>query len=236
LVRMGNGMARLLEKAEWITARPISEQPATIRPCLWIKWGVAHGPGGPLFAADALAMPGDHNRQNLLMATAVALQAGLDAAMIEAGLRSFPGVLHRLERIRERQGISWHNNSKATNYDAAEVALKAPEGPLVVLAGGQAKQGDATGWIRQLQRQAKAVVLYGNARDELATLLADGGYRGEVHNCEGLAEAVPLADTLAELGGCRGVLLSPACASFDQYRDFEARGDHFRELVLSLPA
>ena len=78
------------------------------------------------------------------------------------------------------------------------------------------------------------MVLYGNAQEELAALLADGGYSGEVHSCEGLAEAVPLADALAESKGCRGVLLSPACASFDQYRDFEARGDHFKELVVGL--
>jgi len=222
------------EQAEWITAQPVQELPPTIRPCLWIEQGMVHGPGGPLFAAEALAMPGDHNRQNLLMATAVALQAGLDAAVIEAGLRSFPGVPHRLERIRERQGVSWYNDSKATNYDAAEVALKALDGPLVVLAGGQAKQGDATGWLNQLRRQAAAVVLYGEAREAFSTLLAEGGYQGQVHSCEGLAEAVPLANELAQSTGCRSVLLSPACASFDQYRDFEARGDHFRELVVGL--
>jgi UDP-N-acetylmuramoylalanine--D-glutamate ligase len=223
------------ESAEWITARPLSELPATIRPSLWIEQGIVHGPAGPLFAAEALAMPGDHNRQNLLMATAVALQAGLDVAVIEAGLRSFPGVPHRLERMRQRRGVSWYNDSKATNYDAAAVALRAVEGPLVVLAGGQAKQGDAGDWLAELRQQAKAVVLYGNARQEFAALLADGGYGGQVHTCEGLAEAVPLAEALASSGGCRAVLLSPACASFDQYRDFEARGDHFRELVLAIP-
>jgi UDP-N-acetylmuramoylalanine--D-glutamate ligase len=222
------------ESAEWITARPPSELPGAILPSLWIEQGIVHGPAGPLFAAEALAMPGDHNRQNLLMATAVALQAGLDATVIEAGLRSFPGVPHRLERIRQRRGVSWYNDSKATNYDAAAVALRAVEGPLVVLAGGQAKQGDAGDWLAELRHQARAVVLYGNARGEFSALLADGGYGGQVHTCEGLVEAVPLAESLAESCGCRAVLLSPACASFDQYRDFEARGDHFRELVVGL--
>ena len=74
-------------------------------------------------------------------------------------------------------------------------------------------------------------MLYGAAREAFSTLLAKADYQGQVHCCEGLAEAVPLADTLAESKGCRGVLLSSACASFDQYRDFEARGDHFRELT-----
>jgi UDP-N-acetylmuramoylalanine--D-glutamate ligase len=224
------------EAAEWITARPLVELPSGLKPRLWIEQGQVLGPEGPLFAADALAMPGDHNLQNMLMATAVALQAGLQPAVIEAALRGFPGVPHRLERIRERGGIAWFNDSKATNYDAAEVALKALQGPLVVLAGGEAKQGDASGWLEQLRRHAAAVVLYGAAQDAFLALLANGGYAGQVHVVDGLELAVPLAASLAACCGARAVLLSPACASFDQYRDFEARGDHFRELVQAMPA
>ena len=224
------------EQAEWITAGPRDALPDGLQPRLWIEQGQVQGPEGALFAADALAMPGAHNRQNMLMATAVALQAGLQPSAIEAALRCFPGVPHRLERIRERGGIVWFNDSKATNYDAAEVALRALQGPLVVLAGGEAKQGDASGWLQELQRQAAAVVLYGAAQDAFAALLADAGYSGTVQRRPGLAEAVPLAASLASSCGASGVLLSPACASFDQYRDFEARGDHFRALVQALPA
>jgi UDP-N-acetylmuramoylalanine--D-glutamate ligase len=224
------------EGAQWVTAGPRAELPPGLHPRLWIEQGQVQAAQGPLFAADALAMPGAHNRQNMLMATAVALQAGLEPIVIEAALRSFPGVPHRLERIRERGGIAWFNDSKATNYDAAEVALKALPGPLVVLAGGEAKQGDASGWLEQLRLQAAAVVLYGAARDAFRALLAEGGYAGQVHVVDGLDLAVPLAASLAAGCGARGVLLSPACASFDQYRDFEARGDHFRELVQALPA
>jgi UDP-N-acetylmuramoylalanine--D-glutamate ligase len=143
-------------------------------------------------------------------------------------------VPHRLERIREQGGITWFNDSKATNYDAAEVALRALAGRVVVLAGGKSKQGDAAGWIAQLRRQAGAVILYGAARQEFAALLAAGGYGGRVESVEGLDRAVPLARELAVEGACPAVLLSPACASFDQYGDFEARGDHFRRLVLAL--
>ncbi|MFM7086901.1 MAG: UDP-N-acetylmuramoyl-L-alanine--D-glutamate ligase [Cyanobium sp.] len=224
------------EQARWITAGPREAWCGPGAPHLWIADGLVQSAAGSLFAADALAMPGAHNRQNMLLATAVALEAGLAPATIEAALRGFPGVPHRLERIRERAGIVWFNDSKATNYDAAEVALKALTGPLVVLAGGEAKQGEASGWLAQLQRQAAAVVLYGQAREAFAGLLAQGNYQGQLHACEGLAEAVPLAASLAGTLACRAVLLSPACASFDQYRDFEARGDHFRQLVLALPA
>jgi len=194
------------------------------------------GPDGAqeLMAADALAMPGAHNRQNMLMAAAAGLQAGLSGSQMEQAFRNFGGVPHRLERIREHQGITYFNDSKATNYDAAEVALKALDGPLVVLAGGASKQGDASGWIAGLKQQAKAVVLYGAAQQAFAELLRQGGYPGAVHCCDGLGEAVPLAAELAAGLSCGAVLLSPACASFDQYSDFEARGEHFRGLVQAL--
>jgi UDP-N-acetylmuramoylalanine--D-glutamate ligase len=226
------------DHALWVTAGRGDDLPSELRAYLWIEGNqVMHqGPGGPaaLMAADALAMPGAHNRQNMLLAAAVGLQAGLSGRQMEVALRQFSGVPHRLERICDHQGVAYVNDSKATNYDAAEVALKALDGPLVVLAGGASKQGDASGWIRGLIQQARAVVLYGAAQAELAGLLADGGYSGRVTCCEGLADAVPEAAGLATALGCKAVLLSPACASFDQYRDFEARGEHFRQLALSL--
>jgi UDP-N-acetylmuramoylalanine--D-glutamate ligase len=223
------------DKADWITAGPREDLPAGIEPFLWVEQGLVHGSTGPLFPADCLAMPGAHNRQNLLLAAAVGMHAGLEPAVMEAALRCFPGVPHRLERIRERRGIHWYNDSKATNYDAAEVALKALDGPLVVLAGGEAKQGEASGWLAHLKGRAAGVILYGAARELFASMLKESGYGGTVAICEGMAEAVEQADRLSESGGVRAVLLSPACASFDQYRDFEARGEHFRQLVAALP-
>ncbi len=222
------------ERADWVTAGPRQHLPAGLDPLLWIEAGQVWGRQGPLFAADALAMPGAHNRQNMLMAAAVGLHVGLTPTAMDAAFRSFPGVPHRLERIRSCRGITWFNDSKATNYDAAEVALQSLPGPLVVLAGGQSKRGDASGWIRCLRQRAAAVILFGAAQREFAGLLAAGGFTGALESVDGLAQAVPLADRLATRLGCQSVLLSPACASFDQYRDFEARGDHFRHLVQQL--
>ncbi|MFM7652601.1 MAG: UDP-N-acetylmuramoyl-L-alanine--D-glutamate ligase [Vulcanococcus sp.] len=223
------------DQARWITAGPrAAAEAAGVTANLWIEADQVIGTEGPLLDATALAMPGAHNRQNLLMAAAVGRELGLDGAAMEAAFRAFPGVPHRLERIRALEGVSWFNDSKATNYDAAEVALRALEGPLVVLAGGESKQGDASGWIAQLQRQSRAVVLFGDAQAEFRGLLEQGGYGGAVAMVDGLEAAVPLARNLAAEHGCRAVLLSPACASFDQYRDFEARGDHFRQLVQAL--
>ncbi|MFM8276081.1 MAG: UDP-N-acetylmuramoyl-L-alanine--D-glutamate ligase [Cyanobium sp.] len=222
------------ERADWITAGPRQALPAGLDPMLWIEADQVWGRQGPLFAADALAMPGAHNRQNMLMATAVALHVGLAPATLAGAFRRFPGVPHRLERIRHCRGVTWFNDSKATNYDAAEVALRALPGPLVVLAGGQSKRGDASGWLRCLRQQAAAVILFGAAQQEFAELLAAGGYEGTLKLVAGLEQAVPLAESLALQMGCSAVLLSPACASFDQYSDFEARGDHFRVLVNQL--
>jgi UDP-N-acetylmuramoylalanine--D-glutamate ligase len=222
------------DEALWITAGPREALPATLSPFLWVEEETVHSATGPLLRADCLAMPGLHNRQNLLMAVAVGLRAGLAPDAMETAFRRFPGVPHRLERLRELNGVTWINDSKATNYDAAEVALKALEGPLVVLAGGQAKAGEASGWLGQLRRQAAAVVVFGEAREAFARMLAEGGYDGAVVHSEALDEAVGEARDLAQRLACRCVLLSPACASFDQYANFEARGDHFRQLVEAL--
>ena len=223
------------DQAHWITASDrASARSVGIEPHLWIEADQVIGAEGPVLDARALAMPGAHNRQNLLMAVAVGLELGLSGSGMEAALQSFPGVPHRLERIRSHAGVTWFNDSKATNYDAAAVALDALSGPLVVLAGGESKQGDASDWIQGLRREAAAVVLFGAARAEFRALLEQGGYSGRLAEVEGLAEAVPLAQQLAAQLSCQAVLLSPACASFDQYSDFEARGEHFRALVEAL--
>ena len=229
------------QRAHWVTAGDRSALPPGLNPLLWIEADQVTSAAGPLLDARSLAMPGAHNRQNLLLAAAVGLELGLSGTTMEAAFRRFPGVPHRLERIGVLQGISYYNDSKATNYDAAEVALQALPGPLVVLAGGQAKQGDASGWIERLKVHAVAVVLFGAAGPLFQGLLEERGYGGRVAVVVDLEQAVALASELAAdlrltpgSPGCQAVLLSPACASFDQYSDFEARGDHFRQLVQAL--
>ena len=218
-------------KALWVSGGDPSNFTPAMTPHLWVSGEQLCNQDGPLFPCDALAMPGAHNRQNLALATAVALECGLSAAQIEAGCRSFPGVPHRLERIRELSGITYYNDSKATNYDASLVALQSLERPLVVLAGGRAKRGEPGAWLEALKQKAAAVVLFGEARTTFHELLGSAGYTGLIEQQEHLDQALPLARQLAEQLNCQAVLLSPACASFDQYRDFEVRGDHFRQLV-----
>ncbi len=188
-----------------------------------------------LFEAKALKLPGDHNLQNMLLVTAAARRIGLTAAQIEAALQAFPGVPHRLEPLGQLRGIAVFNDSKATNYDAAEVGLRAMQGPTVVLAGGSVKRGDASGWLEQLTQQACGVVLFGDGAAELHRMIQSSSYAGDVHCCSDLAEAVNAAVVLAQQKNASNILLSPACASFDQYSDFEARGDHFRGLIATHP-
>jgi UDP-N-acetylmuramoylalanine--D-glutamate ligase len=220
--------------ADWVVNGPRRDL-GTTPASLWVENGWVMAEEGRLLPVSALAMPGAHNRQNLLLATAVGRHAGLDGPTMEAAFRSFPGVPHRLERIREHHGITYYNDSKATNYDAALVALQSLEGPLVVLAGGRAKRGEPATWLSALADKAAAVVLFGEAMPTFAELLGASAFPGRLEQREHLDQALPLATQLAGDLGAQAVLLSPACASFDQYRDFEQRGDHFRQLVLALP-
>jgi UDP-N-acetylmuramoylalanine--D-glutamate ligase len=193
-------------------------------------WAMAAGdPAQRIAKVDTLRMPGAHNRQNLLLAIAIAHRAGIDAKAIAQAIASFPGVPHRLEYIRMWQGIEFINDSKATNYDAAQTGLAAVKSPAILIAGGSPKVGDDRGWIETIQAQAATVLLIGDAAPAFAQRLQQSGYLN-YEMVETMERAVPRAAELAQLQHAKVVVLSPACASFDQYRNFEERGDHFRQL------
>jgi UDP-N-acetylmuramoylalanine--D-glutamate ligase len=180
-----------------------------------------------------LKMVGQHNAQNLLLATAAALKAGLDPQAIARSVREFPGVPHRLERVAIYQGVEFINDSKATNYDAAEVGLAAVEAPVILIAGGEAKEGEDGPWLQAIQNKAAIVLLIGKAAPLFAERLVQVGYSG-VEIVETLDQAVKRSIDLIPQLNPKVVLLSPACASFDQYPNFEVRGDHFRQLCQDL--
>lgn len=186
-----------------------------------------------ILPANLLRMPGRHNQQNLLMAVAAARLAGLDKATIADAIATFPGVPHRLEHICTWQGVDFINDSKATNYDAAEVGLSAVNSPAILIAGGEAKIGEDGAWLAAIQRKAAAVLLIGSAASAFADRLQQVGY-SNYEIVETMDRAVARSRDLAPALSARVVLLSPACASFDQYQNFEQRGDHFRQLCLEL--
>lgn len=191
----------------------------------------AKTPPKPIVQVSALRMVGEHNQQNLLMSVAAARLAGIDSDAITRAISEFPGVPHRLEHICTWENIDFINDSKATNYDAAEVGLASVKSPAILIAGGEAKPGDDTGWLAKIQTQAAAVLLIGNAAPAFAQRLQEVGY-ANYEIVETMSKAIPKSAELAKQYQASVVLLSPACASFDQYPNFEVRGDDFRQLCL----
>ena len=176
-------------------------------------------------------IPGEHNRENAAAAAAAARAAGISDEAIAAALTSFAGVPHRLELVRELDGVRWVNDSKATNPEAAERALGTyPPGLRVILGGS--RKGTPFGGLADRAREAgvSCAYLIGESADEIAEALAREGVRFR-HSVD-LEHAVADAHADAERGEV--VLLSPACASYDQFESFEERGARFRQLVEAL--
>jgi UDP-N-acetylmuramoylalanine--D-glutamate ligase len=199
----------------------------------WLDAGSAclREPGGPLLRVplDGLRLEGAHNRENALAALAAAWAFGADAQRAAAALATFTGLPHRAEAVASVRGVLYVNDSKGTNPGAALRALEGFPGPLVWIAGGRDKGLDFGELARCAAGRVRAAVLIGEATEKLAAALAG---RVEVHRAPGIEEAVARAASLAHPGEV--VLLSPACASQDQFRDFEERGERFRSAVARL--
>jgi UDP-N-acetylmuramoylalanine--D-glutamate ligase len=182
--------------------------------------------GDPLPAEPGLR--GLHNRENAAAATAAARAAGASEEQIASGLRDFKGVPHRLELVAEKRGVRYVNDSKATNVAAALRALSAyQDEPVRLILGGSSKDEDFAPLAAAIGPNIGAVYVIGETADELARAIPDTIRAGD------LATAVERAAAAAQPGEI--VLLSPACASYDQFRDFEERGQEFKRLVANLP-
>jgi UDP-N-acetylmuramoylalanine--D-glutamate ligase len=181
-----------------------------------------------LVALDELRLPGEHNVANAMAAAATCLARGLDPSAVADGLRSFRGVAHRLEPIAEHGGVRYVNDSKATNVASTIVALRSYPGGVHLIAGGRGKGQDFAPLAPLVRERCVAVHLIGEDAHAIASALADTGI--PLEDAGTLEAALARASREAREGEV--VLLSPACASFDQYRDFEDRGEHFRSLVL----
>ena len=189
--------------------------------------GIEFGPDDPLPAEPAI--PGRHNRENAAAATAAARAAGLPDTAIAAALRSFPGVPHRLETVAEIGGVRFVNDSKATNTAAARGAIEAYDEPLRIILGGRGK-GEYFDALAAALLGRGTAYLIGETASEIAAALEAVGVPFRM--CGDLDTAVRSAADEAVPGDV--VLLSPACASYDQFRNFEERGDAFRRIVEAL--
>ena len=179
-----------------------------------------------LLPVDSLALQGRHNQLNALAALALAESVGLPSDACLRVLQRFAGLPHRMQWLGDRAGLRWINDSKATNVGAALAAVEGLDGPLVLIAGGQGKGADFTQLTEPLARKARAVVLVGEDAPVLARALGD---RVSQVRARDMDDAVARACELAQVGDT--VLLSPACASFDQYAGYEARGRAFADAV-----
>jgi UDP-N-acetylmuramoylalanine--D-glutamate ligase len=187
-------------------------------------------------ASDSLPaeplIPGEHNRENAAAATQAARAAGIAADAIAEALRTFPGVPHRLEPIAEVAGVRYVNDSKATNTAAARRAIASYSGPLHVILGGRGKGESYDELAGELSGHEARAYLIGETAEEIATALDKAGVPFRLSGT--LEAAVAAAADVAKPGAV--VLLAPACASFDQFENFEQRGDAFRSLVAKLNA
>jgi UDP-N-acetylmuramoylalanine--D-glutamate ligase len=186
---------------------------------------------GAAIAIDQIRLRGAHNLENIAAAALAAEAMAIPRAAIFEALKTFAGVPHRLEEVATVGGVLYVNDSKATNVASAIRGIEAFDGGVHAILGGSLKGGGFAGLRAAVVSRATACYLIGTAADELARDL-DGA--AQLHRCATLERAVDLAATAARPGEV--VLLSPACASFDGFRDYEHRGDRFRELVAAIGA
>jgi UDP-N-acetylmuramoylalanine--D-glutamate ligase len=219
--------------ADWLTgqAARVIKISGHARAEIWCGDGVLRDGTGPIMAmAEAPTLPGSHNAQNAAAVSAMALFLGLDRDAIARGLRTYPGLPHRQQLVGRVGGISFVNDSKATNADAAQRALICYD-KVIWIAGGMAKE-DGIGPLVPLFPRIAHAFLIGRDTPILAATLAEHGV--PITEAGTLEAAVPAAAVAAREAGAPVVLLSPACASWDQFTGYDQRGDRFAELVRDL--
>lgn len=182
-------------------------------------------------AVKDVGIPGPHNLENALAGAAASLLAGIDTGVVARALHTFPGVPHRLEPVGIVNGVKYINDSKGTNPESVLKALDSFDEPIILIAGGRHKGSDLSELARKIKEKVKALILLGEAAPLIGDAVMAVGFNN-IRNVASLREAVQTAARLAVPGDV--VLLSPACASWDMFRDYEERGEIFRQLVREL--
>ena len=180
---------------------------------------------------DELQILGTHNHENAMAAIAMALCCGVELDSIREGLREFKAVEHRIEFVRNRGGIKFYNDSKGTNPDAAIKAIQSMPGRIVLIAGGYDKHSEYDEWIEAFDGRVKELILMGQTREAIDRCARAHGFQNIVF-VDDMEEAVKTAYSYADMGDC--VLLSPACASWGMFKNYEERGRIFKECVMNL--
>lgn len=180
---------------------------------------------------DDLKILGRHNHENVMAAVAISMNMGVPLEKIRETVKKFEAVEHRIEFVTERFGVKYYNDSKGTNPDAAMQAIKAMPGPTLLIAGGYDKHSEFDEWIESFDGKVRYLVLIGQTRDKIAECAKRHGFT-DIMYAEDLLEAVQVCASYANPGD--NVLLSPACASWGQFKNFEERGRKFKDYVRGL--
>ena len=189
----------------------------------------------PLIASKSVQLRGNHNIQNVLAACTISILAGFPSQAMEAALKDFHGVEHRLELVRNWKGATWYNDSIATAPERAMAAVRSFDEPVVLILGGRDKNLPWNSLAELIRQRVDHVVLFGEAAQKIAATLGGSRYGVRPHSishCIGLKDAVEAAAKVAQEGDV--VLLSPGGTSFDEFKDFAERGESFRKWVLEL--
>jgi UDP-N-acetylmuramoylalanine--D-glutamate ligase len=185
----------------------------------------------PLMPLAELPLEGRHNAANALAALALGVAVNLEVTSMCKALKHFKGLDHRMQKVAQIQGVTWVNDSKATNIGACVAALEGYDNKVILIAGGDAKGADMAELTPVVQEKTKSVVLMGKDANLIEQALAGCV---PVYRVENMVQAVQIAASLASTGD--SVLLSPACASLDQYKNYQDRGNQFAQAVLALVA
>jgi UDP-N-acetylmuramoylalanine--D-glutamate ligase len=186
----------------------------------------------PVLRIDEIRLLGQHNLENVLAVVAACFLAGAGVQAVRAVIPAFKGVEHRLEPVREWNGAKWYNDSKATSPAEAVAALQTLPAPIVLIAGGSDKGVPFDPMAPLIAEKVTTLILTGPTASKIAAAAREAGYDRPIQFASAMEEAVRFAQTAAKAGDA--ILLSPGCASFDAYRNFEERGRHFKELVQAL--
>jgi len=222
------GEGKCPAKAVWFSsARELSDG-------MFLKGGkIYYAEGGEsteVIDTASLKLIGVHNFENVMAAALMAHEAGVDFGTIRTACEAFAPVPHRIEFVAEKDGVAWYNDSKGTNPDAAIKGIEAMSRPTLLIAGGYDKGSDYTEWLKACIGRVKLLVLEGATAENIkASALAVGIPADKIRMCADMNEAMELCRREASAGDA--VLLSPACASWGEFPNYEVRGDVFREFA-----
>ena len=187
--------------------------------------------GKKLFKLEHFSLKGMHNLQNLLLVIAAARKVGLSGKKIKDSLSNYKQLPHRMETIYKNNDLEIINDSKATNFDSSIAGISSIEGQIIIIAGGRLKGNEYSEWIKVLKKKVKCVFLFGESSKVLKMALINEGFKKNIFEFSELKELLNFVFHYLQNNRVGTLLFSPSCSSFDQFKNYEERGDYFKKLI-----